>query len=218
MKLHFWLKLSSVMSPLFFALGILFLILFYVLKKPGSPGETSKKPMQWIYLSAGAYVLSILWLGVLGASAFFLNFPDMGDFSNVSRIKGSTIVSNDDGAFIIANVTEVYDGGKKYPYHSVMLTLKSLFKDPVMIKGFKVMSRMDHQELAAYRCTIHLPLKMDHKSSAFLVLRTKVTQRIQEHAKKENQDDYGPTAYLSILSSEGKLPGIPLHFENPKTK
>jgi hypothetical protein len=218
MKLQFWSHLLLKITPVFFVLGLLCLAAFYLLKRPATSGETAPRQKKWLYLSAGSYFLSVLFL-ILGLTAtFFLYFPDQGDFKNVERIGGKTVAVNDEGSFVISDLTEMYDPGKKYPYHTVMLNIWSHFEDPVTIKSFKVISRMDQQELAVYRCASRLPIKMKYKSSTFLIFRGKVTKRIEEHAKKGNKDDYGSTAYLSLASSQGRLPGIPLYFEEPKAK
>lgn len=218
MKLQFWSHLLLKISPVLFVLGLLCLAASYFLRRPTAPGEAPQGSRKWLYLSAGSYYLSALFL-ILGLVAtFFLYFPDQGDFKSVERIAGKTVAVNDEGSFVISDVTEMYDPGKKYPYHTVMLNIWSHFEDPVTIKGFKVISRMDHQELAVYRCASRLPVKLKYKSSVFLIFRGKVTERIEEHAKKGNKDDYGSTAYLSLTSSQGRLPGIPLYFEEPKGK
>lgn len=218
MKLQFWSHLLLKVAPVFFVLGLLCLAAFYLLKRPSPAVGTRQRSKRWLYLSAGSYFFSVLSL-ILGLTAtYFLYFPDAGDFKTVERLPSETIVSNGDGGLIISNVTETYDPSKKYAYHSVMLNLRSYYKDPMTIKSFKVVSRMDHQELAVYHCASRLPVKMKYKSSVFLIFRGKVTKRIEEHAKKGNKDDYGSTAYLSLTSSQGRLPGIPLYFEEPKTK
>jgi hypothetical protein len=199
-------------------LGFLFLVFFYLFKKQGPVGENSSGTKRLLYLSAGSYVLSMIFLVLFGVASFLIYIPNRGDFTSVQRIGGQIIAANEDGSFRISGLTEMYDGGKKYPYHSVMVSLQSYFSEPVTIKGFKVISNMDGKELAGYRFPGRLPFRLKYKESRFLILRTKATKRIEEHAQKKNQDDYGSTAYLSILSSEGKLPGIPFSFTSPKVK
>lgn len=218
MKFQLWAHWGLGLGASFFVLGFLFLVFYFLFRKPGPVRENAKATRKLLYLSGGSYVLAVLFLILFAVATFLTYIPNRGDFTSVQKIGDMTIAVNEDGSCSISNVTEMYDGGKKYPYHSVMLNLKSFFKEPLTIKGFKVTSQMDHQELAVYRFSGKLPFQLKYKEGRFLILRARVTKRIEEHAQKENKDDYGPTAYLTILSSEGKLPGIPLHFESPKTK
>ncbi len=200
------------------ALAAVFLVLYFVFRQSDTGKGKAKKPILWLILSASSYLLAFGGLIFMMIAYFQMFIPTMGDFSSVSWQGGNMTASNGDGDFMLSDETECLVSQNGKPYHQVSFTLKSDFDKPVTLQAFQAVSRIDEKDFAAYSGPITLPFLLAAGASQNIELRGEVTDRIREHTTKEAKDDYGLTAYLTVVTSEGKLPGIPLHFPDQPCK
>jgi hypothetical protein len=192
-------------------LAAVFLVFYFIKRNSILKKGKAKKPILWLILSGCSYLLSFGGLILIIVSYFMMYIPNFGDFNSVAWDGGEMIAGNGNGQFKVTGVGEGLDTVKGKTFHRIDFTLENLFDNPVTIQGFKVISEMDDKEVAAYSGPA-LPFVLKTNEKRDIGIQAEYSDRIRDHGKKENKDDYGLTGYLTVVTSEGKLPGIPLRF------
>ena len=207
----------KLLAILGFDLGAVFLLMaatflaFYFFKPKPGPKKELKRRILWLVLGGCSYLLSLGALILVIVTYFSMHIPSMGDFNGITWEGDKMTVGNADGAFEITGISEsvTMAGGK--PYHTIAFTLTNDFDGPVTLQACRVISRINGKEVEGY-ASKGLPMVLDKDKSFSVEVGAPVSNKILELAEPKNKDDYGTTAYLQVVTSEGKLPGIPLHF------
>jgi len=198
------------------ALSAAFLAVYFLKRPYGPGGEKSKKPVAWLVASAVSYFSAFGGLLFVFIAHFMTFIPNMGDFNSVQWTNGCMTASNGTDSFAVRDVEECFSAVEGRPFHRVRFNLQNLSDRPVTLLAYKVISRIDDQEVGTYRGSGEDTVVLGPQKSGTFELQTDRTERVDEHAKRENLEDYGLTAFLTVVTSAGKLPGIPIHFP-PKT-
>lgn len=198
------------------ALGVFFLLVRTILKKDIFPRLARKQAFNILHkIIVLAFTIGIIGIGSWLISDLFKTSLLKQDFTKVIVEDGRIIAEKEKGKIIALDLGSCIGDsllfGPPEIFHRITIDVINLFDRPVSLLEHHVESKIDGKEIRGYKYKVDYLSALKPSETARLNIEAHlITDRIREHLRKFDTPDYGITEEVVIITSEGRLPPIPV--------